>query len=68
VHYVAYQPTKAAEHFYGLQEASPDLKGIGIFDHLERGFPSGYNEVREVLDLIVSVAERAKPVGTNDES
>ncbi len=28
-------PQKAREHFFALQEAKPDLKGIAIFDHLE---------------------------------
>ncbi len=32
--YVANQPSKAREHFYGLQEAYPRLRGIAIFDHL----------------------------------
>ncbi|MFQ5597570.1 MAG: ATP/GTP-binding protein [Nitrospiria bacterium] len=35
VHYVATNlPQKAREHFYGLAEAKPDLKGIAIFDRL----------------------------------
>lgn len=46
VHYVGNQPQKSAEHFYGLQYACPDLKGIGIFDHLERGFPPGFDGER----------------------
>lgn len=32
--YVANQPSKAREHFYGLQEAYPSLRGIALFDHL----------------------------------
>ena len=35
VYYVANQPRKAYDHFYGLQEACPDLVGIAIFDRLE---------------------------------
>ncbi len=35
VHYVANQPRKAQEHFYGLREAKPDLLGIAIYDRLE---------------------------------
>lgn len=30
------QPTKARDHFYGLQEAKEDLRGIAIFDRLDR--------------------------------
>lgn len=37
MHYVANQPTKASEHFYGLREAKHDLLGIAIFDRLEKG-------------------------------
>ena len=32
VHYVANQPSKARDHFYGLKEAKPDLVGVAIFD------------------------------------
>ena len=32
VHYVANQPPKARDHFYGLREAKPDLVGIAVFD------------------------------------
>ena len=35
VHYVANQPQKARDHFYGLREAYPNLMGIAIFDKLE---------------------------------
>ena len=35
-HYVANQPQKAREHFYGLREACPDLTGIAIFDRLDK--------------------------------
>ena len=35
VHYVGNQPKKAEEHFFGLREASPDLQGLAIFDHLD---------------------------------
>ena len=34
VHYVADQPGKAREHFYGLREAEPGLQGYGLFDRL----------------------------------
>ncbi len=32
VHYVGNQPRKARDHFFGLQEAKPDLVGVGVFD------------------------------------
>jgi ABC-type nitrate/sulfonate/bicarbonate transport system ATPase subunit len=34
VHYVANQPSKAKEHFFGLREAKPDLVGVAIFDSI----------------------------------
>lgn len=40
VHYVANQPQKARDHFYGLREAKPDLVGYALFDHLERQLQS----------------------------
>ncbi len=39
VHYVANQPRKAQEHFYGLREARQDLIGIAIYDRLEQPLP-----------------------------
>ncbi len=41
VHYVANQPQKAREHFFGLREACPQLVGVAIFDRLERQLQSG---------------------------
>jgi hypothetical protein len=36
VHYIGgNQPSKVRDHFYGLREAVPDLKGIAIFDNLQ---------------------------------
>jgi ABC-type hemin transport system ATPase subunit len=35
VHYVANQPAKARDHFYGIREAKHDLVGIAIFDRLD---------------------------------
>lgn len=35
VYYVGNQPSKAREHFYGLREAKPDLRGIAIYDRLD---------------------------------
>ena len=37
VHYVANQPGKARDHFFGLREAIPDLAGLAIFDRLDGG-------------------------------
>lgn len=34
VHYVANQPPKAREHFFGLREAKPDLVGVAVFDSI----------------------------------
>jgi hypothetical protein len=34
VYYVANQPAKARDHFYGLREAKPDLIGVAIFDSI----------------------------------
>jgi predicted ATPase len=34
VHYVANQPAKAKDHFFGLKEAKPDLVGIAVFDSI----------------------------------
>jgi ABC-type lipoprotein export system ATPase subunit len=34
VHYVANQPPKAKEHFFGLREAKPDLVGVALFDSI----------------------------------
>jgi ABC-type transport system involved in cytochrome c biogenesis ATPase subunit len=48
VHYVANQPPKARDHFYGLREACPALVGIAIFDRLEKELPSG-GALRETM-------------------
>ncbi len=34
VHYVANQPSKAKDHFFGLREAKPDLVGIALYDSI----------------------------------
>lgn len=39
VHYVANQPDQVRRHFHGLREAVPDLKGVAVFDRLERSLP-----------------------------
>ena len=43
VHYVANQPSKAREHFYGVREAKPDLAGMAIYDRLESPLPDDPN-------------------------
>jgi len=43
VHYVANQPSKARDHFYGLREAKPDLRGLAIFDRLDKALNSDPN-------------------------
>ncbi|NIA31228.1 MAG: AAA family ATPase [Actinobacteria bacterium] len=37
VKYVGNIPSDARNHFFALKEAVPDLLGIALFDHLERG-------------------------------
>lgn len=60
VHYVENQPQKAAAHFYGLREAVPSLKGIAIFDRLDRVVPESGDlaclawERREIENYICS--------------
>ena len=39
VHYVGNQPMQARQHFWGLREACPYLKGYALFDRLDRGLP-----------------------------
>ncbi len=39
VHYVLNQPNKARDHFYGLREAYPALRGIAIYDRLDTALP-----------------------------
>lgn len=39
VHYVANQPRKALEHFYGVREAKPDLVGVALYDRLDLAPP-----------------------------
>jgi hypothetical protein len=41
VHYVANQPSKARDHFFGLREAKPDLAGIAIFDSIAQDLSDG---------------------------
>lgn len=37
VHYVMNQPSKAREHFFGLREAYPRLRGFALFDRIGHG-------------------------------
>ena len=39
VHYVSNQPMAAANHFHALCEALPDLRGVALFDRLDREPP-----------------------------
>ena len=39
VHYVGNQPVAAQNHYYALREAVPHLKGVALFDRLERVAP-----------------------------
>jgi hypothetical protein len=43
VHYVANQPRKAQDHFYGLREAKSDLSGMAIYDRLDTSLPGDPN-------------------------
>ena len=43
VHYVGNQPKKAQAHFYGLREAKNDLRGLAIYDRLDRAPPADPN-------------------------
>ena len=45
VHYVGNQPMQARQHFYGLREACPDLRGFALFDRLS--LPDGGSEALE---------------------
>ncbi|KAF3983152.1 MAG: AAA family ATPase [Methylococcales symbiont of Hymedesmia sp. n. MRB-2018] len=48
VHYVGNQPVKAREHFFGLFEAKPDLKGIAIFDNISTALQE-HNSLQEIM-------------------
>jgi len=41
--YVANQPNKASDHFFGLRAAKPDLRVFALFDRLDRGLPDGFS-------------------------
>lgn len=40
VHYTGNQPARAREHFHALREAKPDLRGVAVYDRLERSLDS----------------------------
>jgi len=46
VHYLANQPQRARDHFFGLREAKRDLAGLAIYDRLDREMqqPPGLRE------------------------
>jgi hypothetical protein len=46
VHYVANQPRKAQEHFYGVREAKDDLAALAIYDRLATAPPADPNLVQ----------------------
>jgi len=46
VHYVANQPRKAQDHFYGLREAKTDLVGVAIYDRLDKEPPTDPNLIQ----------------------
>ncbi len=46
IDYVANQPRKAQDHFYGVREAKPDLVGIAIYDRLDQVLPEDPNLVQ----------------------
>ncbi len=39
VHYVQNEPKAAADHFFGIMEALPHIKGVALFDSLEQDLP-----------------------------
>ncbi|MCC5841659.1 MAG: AAA family ATPase [Opitutales bacterium] len=48
VHYVGTNiPQKARDHFFGLAEAKSDLKGVALFDRLEKHLPQDHPALRE---------------------
>ncbi len=42
-HFVLNQPVKALNHFHGLRVAVPHLKGVAIFDRLEKTLPDEHS-------------------------
>ena len=60
VRYVGNQPAKALDHFHGLKEAVPQLKGIALFDRLDTRLSDAMDlrmftwEQREIENYICS--------------
>ena len=48
VKYVANDPQAARSHFFGLRQAKPDLRGVAIFDRLERGVQTE-SKLKEIM-------------------
>jgi hypothetical protein len=44
VHYVRNESSRVRTHFFGLQEAVPNLLGVAIFDRLEKKLPSDWGQ------------------------
>lgn len=78
VHYVGNNPKEVHRHFQGLKEAVPDLKGIAVFDRLDRKPPDesgaeilmwrkreieNYLCYPEVLEAYAAHLEREESVG-----
>jgi len=73
VHYVANLPQKARDHFYGLREAKPDLRGVALFDRIDKELHSGaplnelmwrQNEIENYLctkHVLLSYAKHDQP-------
>ncbi len=40
VHYVGKEPDEVRKHFFGIREAVPNLRGVAIFDKLDRNLPA----------------------------
>ncbi|MFH1025633.1 MAG: hypothetical protein V1764_03050, partial [Nitrospirota bacterium] len=45
--YVSNNPSDARNHFYGLKEAVPELKGIAIYDRLDKDLQQ--TELKEIM-------------------
>jgi len=48
VHYVSNEARKAREHFFGLLEAYPQLRGLAVFDNTPDVTIQSHNQLREV--------------------
>ena len=48
VHYVGNLPSKVRDHFFGLLEAKPDLRGIAIFDNIDNQLQS-HDALQEIM-------------------